>query len=290
MRFSALVLAMPMNSLEPSKPEAASIAETAKKYERDGYCVLHSILPQDLIRRTVDRMDAVMRGEYETGQVPLDSWWSPSDPPTKLRKIDQAHLSDRTIFEAVTYPELGRLVAAITGARLVQIWAVQMLYKPAGGDAKGAVGWHQDLFYWKNWWKPDSNVFTAWLALSDVREECGPMHFAAGSQRWGLLNASDFFGVADDKQRAAIPLPPGETWRDESGAMPAGAFSLHNCLTFHGSQPNVSQIPRYSFAIHLRTEKSSAIPNSALNPTDKHNYDYVGHLDDLAICPVIYRG
>lgn len=275
-----------MNILESPEIKTESIAEAAKKYERDGYCVLPSILPNDLIARTVDHMDAVMRGEYETGKAPLDSWWSPNDPPTKIRKIDQAHVSDRTIFEAVTSPELGRLVAKIMGAKMVQVWVVQMLYKPPGGAAHGSVGWHQDYFYWKNFFTPESNIFTAWMALSDVREECGPMHFAAGSQRWGLLNAGDFFGAADEKQRAGLGMPAGETWREESGAMPAGAFSLHHRLTFHGSQPNVSQIPRYSFAIHLRTEKSTPTPK--LDPTDKA-YDYVSYLDDPSICPVIYR-
>jgi hypothetical protein len=275
-----------MNNLEALETKTTSIAESAKKYEHDGYCVLHSILPKDLIRRTVDRMDAVMRGEYETGKAPLDSWWSPGDSPTKLRKIDQAHVSDRTIFEAVTYPELGRLVAEITGAKLVQVWVVQLLHKPPGGDAKGAVGWHQDYFYWKNWWTPESNVFTAWMALSDVREECGPMHFAAGSHQWGLREGSDFWAGFDETK---VQLPPEEKWRDESGAMPAGAFSLHHRLTFHGSQPNISKIPRYSFAIHLRTEKSTATPRGALNSTDTAGYDYVSYLDDPSICPVIYR-
>jgi len=277
-----------MSTTESLATKNTSAAEAAKKFVADGYCILPSILPEDLIRRTVDGMDAVMRCEYETGLTPLDAWWSPNDPPTKIRKIDQAHISNRAIFEAVTQPALGELVATVTGARMVQVWAVQLLHKPAGGDAKGAVGWHQDYFYWKNWWTPESNVFTAWLALSDVREECGPMHFAAGSQRWGLLDASDFFGVADEKQRNGIPIPPGETWREESGAMPPGAFSIHHRLTFHGSQPNLSKIPRYSFAIHLRTENSTPTPQGALNPTDKHSYDYVGHLDDESICPVIY--
>jgi len=275
-----------MNVLEATPKKSTFITEAAAKFERDGYCIVQPILPKDLIDRTVSRMDAVMRGEYETGEAPLDSWWSPSDPPTKLRKIDQPHVSDRTIFEAVTHPELGRVVAAMTGAKLVQAWAVQLLFKPPSGDVLGAVGWHQDYYYWKSWWTPESNVFTAWLALSDVREECGPMHFAAGSYRWGLREESDFWAGYDETK---IKLPPGEKWRDESGAMPAGAFSLHHRLTFHGSRPNVSKIPRYSFAIHLRTEKSTATPNQGLNPTDKHNYDYVSHLDDPVKCPVIYR-
>ena len=277
-----------MTTLQVSESKKTILEEAAKKYDRDGYCILPSILSPELIRRTVGRMDAVMKGEYESGKAPLDMWWNPGDPPTKLRKIDQAHVADRTIFEAVTSPELGRLVAAITGAKLVQIWVVQMLYKPPGGSAQGSVGWHQDYFYWKNFFTSDSNIFTAWLALSDVREECGPMHFAAGSQRWGLLNAGDFFGAADEKQRAGIAIPAGETWREESGAMPAGAFSLHHRLTFHGSQPNMSTFPRYSFAIHLRTEKSTPTPKSKTGPDDKE-YDYVSYLDDPAICPVIYR-
>jgi len=266
-----------------------AIPPAVEQYGRDGFAILPPVLPAELIARVVPRMDAVMRGEYETGHAPLDAWWSPTDPPTKLRKIDNAHIADRTIFEAVTHPDLGRWVAAITGAKLVQVWAVQLLHKPASGGATGAVGWHQDYFYWKNWWTPDSNVFTAWLALSDVREESGPMRFVPGSQRWGLAAASDFFGTADDKQREQIVVPPGEHWREVAAVMPAGAFSLHHRLTYHASGPNVSTAPRRSFAIHLRTEQSTAKPGQALNPTDKHHYDYVGHLDDPTICPVIYR-
>jgi ectoine hydroxylase-related dioxygenase (phytanoyl-CoA dioxygenase family) len=261
-------------------------ANIAAAYQRDGFCLAPTVLPSDLIDRTVDGMDAVMRREYETGIEPLDMWWSPNDPPTKIRKIDQAHVSNRAIFEAVTHPEIGRIVAEIMDAKMVQVWCVQLLHKPPGGDAKGAVGWHQDYFYWKNWWTPESNIFTAWLALSDVREECGPMHFVPGSNKWGLLEASDFFGSADEEQRKNIPMPDGAKWTEKSGAMPAGAFSLHHRLTFHGSQPNVSKIPRYSFAIHLRTEKSTPTPA----PAGSTGYDYVSYLDNPEICPVIYRG
>lgn len=262
------------------------IAEKSAQYVRDGFCVGPSVLPADLRVRVSARMDAVMRGEYETGRKPLDSWSPANEAPGRLRKIDQAHVSDRTIHEAITHPALGEAVAAIVGAKRVQVWAVQMLYKPPGGDARGAVGWHQDLFYWHSWWQPGSNIFTAWLAISDVPEARGPMHFVAGSHRWGLLEGSDFFGSTEDSKRRLAQKSVG-VWNEVSGAMPAGAFSLHHCLTIHGSQPNVSPEARRSFAIHLCTEGAAPKPDRGIDVAGG-GYDYVSHLGDPEICPVIF--
>ena len=269
----------------PDYREETFAKEAAERFERDGFCLAQPVFSPDQIDRTVAGMDAVMRGEYDTGRKPFDCYWNPDDAKTKLRKIDQPHFANRAIYEAITDAAFARTIAAIIGARMLQVWAVQLLYKPPGGDAKSSVGWHQDYFYWKTTWKPESNVFTAWLALSDVREECGPMHFAVGSHRWGLLNAGDFFAPADSSQQKNLPVPPGEKWIEASGAIPAGAFSLHHRFTFHGSQPNVSNIPRYSLAIHMRTEKSVAIPRE----TTEDSYDYAGHLDNPDNSPIIYR-
>ena len=268
--------------------DAAVVREKSAQYQRDGFCIAPPVVPPELLARVIPRMDAVRHGEYETGKKPLNSWAGPNDTPGKLSKIDQAHVADRTIFETIAHPAIGEWVAALTGAKRVQVWAVQMLHKPPGGDARGAVGWHQDLYYWNTWWQPNSDVFTAWLAISDVREESGPMHFVPGSHRWGLLEGSDFFGSVDESKRK-IALPPKAEWKDVSGAMPAGAFSLHHRLTFHGSQPNLSDSPRRSLAIHLCTEKAVPIPNRNID-TQGGGYDYLGHLDNPAICPVIYGG
>jgi ectoine hydroxylase-related dioxygenase (phytanoyl-CoA dioxygenase family) len=269
---------VPTPASSPQNPAA----EHAAQFHRDGFYIAPPSIPRDAIERVIPRMDAVMRGEYETGVAPLRAW-NPTDSPTKIRKIDQAHLSDRAIFEFVTHPAIGRWAAALTGARMIQLWALQMLYKPAGGDTAGNIGWHQDRQYWTTWWTEDSEVFTAWVAVSDVRRESGPMIFVRGSHRWGFLNKGDFFGSNHDQQRAQIPVPSGEQWEEVAAVMPAGAMSFHHRLTYHGSGPNVSAAPRRSFALHLRTEKSKPLVGNS------PHYDYVAHLDDPNVCPTLYQ-
>ena len=286
------------------------------RYRRDGFYLTPPIIPADLIERVTARMDAVMAGEYETGEPPRRSW-NPGDDPKRIRKIDQAHLSDRTIFELASHPAIGHWAAALLGAKRVQLWASQMLYKPpvnsgnsgvagGAGDSAGSggpvssvssaepegsgggvtdnigvtgnVGWHQDKQYWKYL---DGELFTAWVAVSDVTARSGPMRFLRGSHRWGLLDSGDFFGHDHEAQRKDIPVPDGEAWDEVEAVLPAGAVSFHDRHTYHASGPNVSDAPRRSFAFHLRTENAG--------PVEGRTDYYVQHLDDPAYCPVLYE-
>ncbi|MCY3712669.1 MAG: phytanoyl-CoA dioxygenase family protein [Gemmatimonadetes bacterium] len=254
--------------------------DAGERYRRDGFYFSPPILPSELIERVTARMDAVMAGEYETGEPPRRSW-NPGDDPKRIRKIDQAHLSDRTIYELASHPAIGRWAAALSGAKRVQLWASQMLYKPpvgSVGGVSGNVGWHQDKQYWKYL---DGELFTAWVAVSDVTAESGPMRFLRGSHRWGLLDSGDFFGHDHEAQQKDIPVPEGESWEEVEAALPPGAVSFHDRHTYHASGPNVSDTPRRSFAFHLRTEN--------VRPVEGRNDYYVQHLDDPAYCPVLYE-
>lgn len=264
----------------PPKPKVAMPPDAGDRYRRDGFFFSPPIIPADLIERVTARMDAVMAGEYETGEPPRRSW-NPGDDPKRIRKIDQAHLSDRTIYELASHPEIGRWAAALLGAKRVQLWASQMLYKPPvgpGGGVTGNVGWHQDKQYWRYL---EGELFTAWVAVSDVTAASGPMRFLRGSHRWGLLDSGDFFGHDHEAQQKDIPVPEGERWEEACAVLPPGAVSFHDRHTYHASGPNVSDAPRRSFAFHLRTENA--------RPVEGRNDYYVQHLDDLAYCPVLYE-
>lgn len=266
---------------------ADTAVDLRRTYERDGFCRVERLLPDDVVRRGVKGMDDVRAGRYDTGVPPVDSPWKPGDDPRILCKIEMPHVASTALREVVTHRALGEFAAAITGARCVQVWWVQLLYKPPGGAASStAIGWHQDKQYWKCW-TPDSELFTVWVALSDVTSESGPVRFVPGSHRWGLLDQGDFFEQNEDRLRQNICVPAGQTWNEVAVTMPAGGASAHDSLTYHGSTPNVSKHPRRSLAIHMRTEKSRPIEDlSRLRPEEGPGL--VQFLDDEFYNPVIY--
>jgi len=256
-----------------------SRTSTRDDFLRDGYCVSPPLLPADLITQACARMDAVIKGDYATGIAPFRS---PVSGPTALLKIDQVHLSDPVLRTVCTHPAIGRMAADIAGAQRIQLWAVQMLFKPAQSGESGGIGFHQDRWYW-HCWSEDSEVFTAWVALSDIAMESGPMCVVPRSHTWGALAQSPpaVFSGGPCLGAAQIPGIPADAEVTEVPLLlPAGAVSFHHRLTLHGSGANTSQQPRRALALHLRTERS--------RPVDGSTDYYTSHLDDPDFCPVIF--
>ncbi len=226
-------------------------------------------------------MDAIRSGNYDTGMAPLESPWNPGDDEDRLCKIEMPQIASTGVYELITHPALARLAARVTGASMIQVWWVRLLYKPpVASDTVMAtnVGWHQDRQYWGTWTE-DSELFTAWVAVSDVTEEAGAMRFVRGSHTWGLMNQGDFYGIDHEAQRREIAPPEGCTWEETAAVLPPGGVSFHDSLTYHASGPNVSDGPRRSFAIHMRTERS--------RPIDDSRKAHAAYIDKASHCPVI---
>ena len=116
-------------------------------YARDGFARSDGpVLPPDVVAAGVEGMDAVRRGEYDTGQPPPPSPWNPGDDESVLCKIELANAASRQLQDVLAHPALGAFVGGATGAKAVQVWWVQLLVKPPAQSANfaTAVGWHQD--------------------------------------------------------------------------------------------------------------------------------------------------
>ena len=188
-------------------------------------------------------MDAIRRGEYDTGGPPQPSHWNPGDGPNELCKIEMPQFASRALMDLVSHRDLGAWAAGVAGARTVQVWWVQLLYKPVGepGERQNVnIGWHQDRHYWRAW-EEGSELFTAWVALSDVTRDAGPMRFVRGSHRWGLVDKGGFYEQDLEAQRQDIQPPTGERWEEVAAILPPGGASFHHNLTLHGSNSNSSE-------------------------------------------------
>jgi ectoine hydroxylase-related dioxygenase (phytanoyl-CoA dioxygenase family) len=249
----------------------------SKEYSQNGYALGPVVLEKaelNSINQVIDKIIVDSPGRSNLGKA--------YNPEKDLGKFNEAHIYSPELLNIIKTPSLGKAIAKISGAKKVQIWATQLLNKPGGSNSGASVGWHQDFQYWQPFWAPNSELFTAWLAFSDVKEESGPVNFIAGSHKWGFLNAGNFFQDINEQKASVLPIPKGETWAESPATMSAGAFSLHHQHTFHGSYPNLSPTPRRSIALHLCTDKATPTPGNC------SGYDYAKYLNDPIKCPVIF--
>lgn len=144
-------------------------------------------------------------------------------------------------------PTLGELATEVTSAKAVQIWWVQLFYKPPAplnATTSPGIGWHQDRHYWQSW-EEGSELFTVWVALSDVTAEACPMTFVSVFHRWGYVEGqSDFQQEADQAAlRNQIEGTTGEAWEEVAAILLPGCVSFHHNLTYHGSEANLFGVP-----------------------------------------------
>ena len=175
------------------------------------------------------------------------------EPIDQIVKIDNSYWSDAVIAKLALNPTIGAMATKLAGSDGTRIWHDQLLHKPPQADTDaGAVGWHQDWYYWQC--AEPADMLTAWVALVDVNQENGCMEVLPGSHKWGLQEGNDFFEQDLETLQKKIEESTGKPFETVSCELPAGAVSFHHCLTIHGSRPNLSNAPRLSLVIHLQPD------------------------------------
>ena len=236
-----------------------SWARRSAAFARDGFALSDGpVLPPDVVARAraaferiVARADA---GEYS----PDSSMEAPhvqgvvSDLAAEdeggaggLRKVEMPQLDHRedAIAELMAHPALADFCKQITGADWLQCWWIQLHGKPGGeatedsGDGT-SIGYHQDKNYWNSSFdiaeqsEQESEIFTAWIALSDVGADCGPMRLVRGSHLWanGMMEIPAFFHDQDLVEQRDVALGvvglSEEDWEPVRLRFKKGAFSI----------------------------------------------------------------
>lgn len=212
-------------------------ATVVEAFQRDGFVVLPSILTTETVMALNERLDHVLRGDYDRGNPPdkapalgvslfensssgaaakrLKSKTAtikngqsitstPSTQFTPVKKVLQVinvHKSDVLFQRLVCHPLLGRIVAQLAGweSRGTRLAQDQIWAKPPGA---GPLSFHRDSPYFM--FKPNT-VLTVWVALDDMDATVGPLEYVVGSHRWDSTGKDE--STTSSSTTTETPMP-----------------------------------------------------------------------------------
>ena len=246
----------------------------------DGFCFLPKVFSEDQISSAREALWDIINCRYQTGFEPENRFWNPGDDPNSIIKIDKPHLCNRSIWDLVSDKNFGELLGRATNAKTVQVWHSQVVWKPASKNEKGNAGWHRDSQYWPFWSK--DGLFTAWIALTNVSNDSGPVRFIRGSNQWDDIEGMDFFNQNIKSQNKILKKVHG-VQEIVNALLTPGEISIHTSQTYHSSIGNKEKSPRVGMVVHFCTDKAKRITIQG------ENSDYLDQITDHFIAPIIYK-
>lgn len=154
------------------------------------------------------------------------------------------HLFLTWMDELIRLPSVLDVVESLIGPDIL-CWSSGFFVKPPRSQRH--VGWHQDVKYW-GFDRPDL-VVTAWIALTDVTADSGPVEYIPKSHLLPVLphvKTKDEGNTLYYRQKISSRV-------DERSAvqatMSAGEASVHHSKVVHRSKVNTSGRPRVGLAV-----------------------------------------
>ncbi|MDZ7840156.1 MAG: phytanoyl-CoA dioxygenase family protein [Gammaproteobacteria bacterium] len=230
--------------------------EAIEQFQRDGYYFPARVMSRE---------------EAFSYRRQLEDYERRNGGPLKSNYRHKVHLLFPWACELVKHPRILDAVEDLLGPDLI-CWTTNLFIKEPHNPH--FVSMHQDSTYWG---LDPADVATAWIALSDVPLESGPMKFAAGTHREQLPHKDTFHehNLLSRGQEIEVDIPMDEC---TDVVLQAGEISLHHVRLAHGSGPNDSDDRRIGLAIryvppYVRQVK---LRDSAMLVRGKDDY---GHFD-----------
>lgn len=253
------------------------------EFHLKGYINGGRVLTDDQVELLRDELRKVMEGTSEFKPLMernLDPATNKNNVVVQIVNIWEA---SPAYLEHAKNPLLTETVARLcNNTDTLRIWHDQIQYKlPKIG---GVTKWHQDHPAWPVIQPAD--LISAWVALDDVDEENGCMWMVPGSHRWGKIpmKTTDDFKLEYD----ASLLPPGVEVKFEPLRVKKGEVGFHHCMTWHGSNRNLSDRHRRAIAVHYMPGYTRYTPEKP-HPVEKHITVKPGEVLQGKHFPVVYE-
>lgn len=172
--------------------------------------------------------------------------------PRRIRgnRLFRLHVVASWAARLVRHPALIKAVAEVLGSDSLLVWSSDLTVKPACSTE--CFGWHQDEAYADL--GPHHQLATAWIALSDSKEENGCVRLIPGSNNQGTLPHTSVLRTPE-KNLVLGQILADSSWikdwerKSVNCVLAPGEASLHAWRTVHSSLPNTSNQDRIGLAV-----------------------------------------
>ena len=253
-----------------------------KKYnlEKHGFSFLEKIFTDKETNDCKKSLEKIINGVYDTGKPPEKRFWEIGDDKHSIIKIDKPHLSDQNVWNFITNKRFGVALSDLTKSKKIKIWHSQLVWKPTSKGSSGNAGWHRDAQYWPFW--STKGLYTAWIAITDVVKNSGPVRYISNSNHWDKIDGLDFF-KKDLKKQDQILTKKNKGFNVVDAILDKGQVCVHSSLTYHSSASNSDSSPRVGLVVHFCDESSKRVNVKGQNKS------YLNYLHDDSLAPVIYE-
>ena len=238
-------------------------------FDRDGFAVFHNLFEPDEI--------AALQGELDNlraGKRPLDSDTIIREPGgDDIRSIFAIH-GQSALFRRLATDERLVSIARHILADDVYIHQSRLNYKP-GFNGKEFY-WHSDFETWHvEDGMPEMCAISISVLLTDNRAENGPLMLMPGSHKNFVAcvgeTPDDHYRKSLRKQEYGVPDHDSLTRLADGGIVapigPAGTVIVFDCNTMHGSNGNITPIPRANaFVVFNAVSNALGSPFGAKRP------------------------
>ncbi|MCG8508062.1 MAG: phytanoyl-CoA dioxygenase family protein, partial [Rhodospirillales bacterium] len=203
-----------------------------EQYRRDGFVKLKDVLSAESLAYYGEVITNHVLAHNPLKDVPMDQRDTYSKAFIQVMNLWRKEAAAR---EFALSAKLARIATELMGTRGVRMYHDQALYKEPSG---GFTPWHADQQYWP---LETEKTVTAWIPLTAVSQDMGPLAFAAGSHEMTIgrdLEISD-----QSEQQIATLIEQGDYLiTDEPFEL--GEVSFHSGWTYHRAGPNTTDQPR----------------------------------------------
>jgi 2-oxoglutarate-dependent dioxygenase len=217
----------------PQATPPADLAQIRPEFERDGYIAIQPLFDAAKmaeINRELDRFIADCVPHMPDTHV----FYENKTDRTTIKQMQNMADHDgyfRDLFET----DIIREIAAAALNEVVRPVNLEFFNKPPGiGQATPP---HQDGYYFH---LDAPKAVTGWLALEDVDDENGCIHYVRGSHRAAGYRDHGRTGVLGFSQGITDFGTAADRAGEVAFAGPAGTFLMHDCRTVHWAGANRS--------------------------------------------------